>query len=110
MKQTIAAIFASPMRANEAVHVLLKAGFAAERRPSIAGDAERTSTLRLRDAIGHRLHELLGADATLSPYTQALAAGHFVVKVQATHDAEAAAARRILEIAGDSDVDGRRMA
>jgi hypothetical protein len=42
MKYTVVGVFESPLRANELVHVLLKAGFVAERRPGIADDPGQT--------------------------------------------------------------------
>jgi hypothetical protein len=41
----------------------------------------------------------------LSPFARALVQGRFVVKVYASHNSEAVAARRILEAAGAKEID-----
>jgi hypothetical protein len=109
MKQTIVGIFETPLGANETLHVLESAGFVAERIPRLVrqqvADHLRSLPRRLADAIGRKIQAFMDADMYLSPFASALAQGRFVVKVYASHDSEAVAARRILEAAGARGVD-----
>lgn len=108
MMRTVVAVFESPLKANEAVHILLQARFAAERLPRISREPARTRS----SAVPHLLHTIAGkfrdfmnADMHLQPYARALAKGRFVVKVHAVHEPEVVAARRILEVAGGKEID-----
>jgi hypothetical protein len=108
MKQTVVAVFDSPLRANEAVHVLVKARFDAERLPRIApapSPSSRPAHVPLWDALVRRFHDFMDADMYLQPYASALAQGRFVVKVHALDDSEASAAQRILEAGGGREID-----
>jgi hypothetical protein len=109
MKQTIVGIFETPLGANETLHVLESAGFVAERIPRLArqqvGDDQRPLPSRVADAIGRRIQAFMDADTYLSPFASALARGRFVVKIHASHAAEAVAARKILEAAGAREID-----
>jgi hypothetical protein len=108
MMRTVVATFESPLKANEAVHVLLQGRFAAERLPRIWRGPSRTSSssfLRLLDTIARKFRDFMDADMYLQPYARALAKGRFVVKVHAVHDPEIAAARKILEVAGGKEIE-----
>ena len=109
MKQTIVGIFETPLGANETVHVLKSAGFVTERIPrqarQRASDDLRPLPRRVVDAIVCRIQAFMDADMYLSPFASALAQGRFVVKVYASHDPEAVAARKILEAAGAKEID-----
>ena len=108
MKQTVVSVFESPLKANEAVHVLVQARFIADRLPRIARDATPPANSRSGHAwarIRQRWRDFIDADMYLQPYAQALAKGHFVVKVYVYDAAEAAAAKAILEAAGGTGID-----
>jgi hypothetical protein len=60
---------------------------------------------RVVDAIVRRIQAFMDADMYLSPFARALVQGRFVVKVYASHNSEAVAARRILEAAGAKEID-----
>jgi hypothetical protein len=108
MKQTIVGIFETPLGANETLHVLDSAGFVAERIPRLArqpaGDDLRPLPSRIADSIVRRIQAFMDADMYLSPFASALAQGRFVVKIYASHAAEAVAARKILEAAGAREI------
>lgn len=106
--RTVIAIFDSPLKANEAVHVLLQARFAAERLPRISREPAReprSRILRLLVAIARKSRDFMDADMHLQPYARALTKGCFVVKVHAIHEPEIVAAKRILEVAGGREID-----
>ncbi len=106
--RTVVAIFESPLKANEAVHILLQARFSAERLPRISRDsAQARSSLvrRMLGTIAGRVHRFIDVDTSLQPYASALASGRFVVKVRAVQDPEVVAAKRILELAGSKEID-----
>ncbi len=108
MKQTVVAVFETPLLANDALHVLIEARFDAERLPRIQRERlpVRSSPFgRIRLAIRQRLEDFMDADMYLQPYARALAIGRFVVKVYVSDDAEAIGAKRILEVAGGSEID-----
>jgi hypothetical protein len=108
MKQTVVAVFESPLQANETVHVLVQARFVAERLPHISREraqSRRSAALAAWQALRCGIHDFLDADSDLPPYAQALASGRFIVKVHVEDDAEALAARRILETAGGQELD-----
>ena len=108
MKQTVVAVFDSPLKANEVVHVLSGARFVAERLPRIAGEAEQArqaGVAAVWDAMARCFRDFMDADMYLQPYATALAQGRFVVKVYVDDVAEASAAQRILETAGGKEVD-----
>jgi hypothetical protein len=108
MKQTVVGVFDSALRANEAVHVLVKSRFDAERLPRIAevpSPSSRPANVRLWGSLVRRFRDFMDADMYLQPYASALAQGRFVVKVHALDDAEADAARRILEAGGGHEID-----
>lgn len=110
MKQTVVAIFESPLVANEAVRVLQQSRFVAERIPRIAqvrSPGAHPDRRRIFDAIAGRLRHFIDADLYLPPYARALVKRRFVVKVHADHSLEAVAARRILEVAGGKEIDVR---
>ncbi len=106
--QIVVAVFESPLKANEAVHILLQARFTAERLPRISREPARTSPsriFRLLDKIARKFRDFMDADIYLQPYARALAKGRFVVKVHAAHAPEVVAAMRILEVAGGKEID-----
>ena len=106
--RTVVATFESPLKANEALHILLQARFAAERLPRISRGPSRAPSspfLRLLDTIARKFRDFMDADLHLQPYAHALANGRFVVKVHAVHDPEIVAARKILEVAGGKEID-----
>jgi hypothetical protein len=108
MKQTVVGVFDSALRANEAVHVLVKARFDAERLPRMAQAVSppgRGAKKRPWDALVRRFRDFMDADMYLPHYAGALAQGRFVVKVRAGDDAEALAAQRILLAAGGREID-----
>jgi hypothetical protein len=108
VKQTVIAVFESPGMANEALHVLLRARFDAERLPRIERErrAKPSSVfVRLADSVRRRFEDFMDADMHLSPYASALAKGRFVVKVYASDDEVARGAARILVEAGGKEVD-----
>ena len=108
MKQTVVGIFDSALRANEAVHVLVKARFDAERLPRISeavSPLRRPGKMRPWDRLVRRFRDFMDADMYLQPYARALAEGRFVVKVYALDDSEASAAQRILEAGGGHEID-----
>ncbi len=108
MKQTVVGIFDSALRANEALRVLVKARFDAERLPRIPdfpSPIRRPAQMRLWDTLVRRVRDFMDADMYLQPYASAMAKGRFVVKVYALDDSEASAAQRILEAAGGREID-----
>jgi hypothetical protein len=109
MKQPIVGIFETPLGANETLHVLECAGFVAERIPCLVrqptGDGLRPLPSRVADAIVRKIQAFVDADMYLSPFASALAQGRFVVKIYASHAAEAMAARKILQAAGAREID-----
>jgi hypothetical protein len=109
MRHTIVGIFETPLRANETLHLLERAGFAAERIPRPAKQRVRAETRsfarRLADAVSRKLHAFMDVDLDLSPFATALAQGRFVIKVYVSGDPEADAARRILEASGAREID-----
>ena len=108
MKQTVIGVFGSPLRANEVVHILVRARFEAERLPRIAEAAPahpHPAPRRLLESLARRFRDIMDADRILQPYASALAKGRFIVKVHAADNAEAIAAQRILEAAGGREID-----
>ena len=108
MKQTVLGVFESPLRANEVVHILIRARFEAERLPRIAEAASsrpHSASLRLLKTLARKFRDFMDADMYLQPYASALAKGRFVVKVYTTDESEAIAAQRILEAAGGKEID-----
>ena len=86
MKQTVVGIFDSALRANEALRVLVKARFDAERLPRIPdfpSPIRRPAQMRLWDTLVRRVRDFMDADMYLQPYASAMAKGRFVVKVYA---------------------------
>lgn len=108
MKQTVVAVFETPLQANEALHILNQSRFDAERLPRI--EAERapspdTAVGRLWLAVRRRFEVFMDADMYLQPYASALSRGRFVVKVYVFDDEEALGAKRVLELGGGKEID-----
>ena len=108
MRQTVVAVFESPLLANDAVHVLEKARFDVERLPRVSlttADSDGSLLGRLWSTIRRKLEALMDSDMYLQPYAQALARGSFVVKVYVDDDSEAFAVRQIVAAAGGREID-----
>ena len=108
MKQTVVAVFETPLLANEALHILVQSRFDAERLPRIQGEhapSRNTAVGRLWLAVRCRFEDFMDADMYLTPYASALLKGRFIVKVYVSDEAEALTARGILELGGGKEID-----